>query len=76
MPNLQYLHAVFENSIENLIRIANKRHDAHAGSLYHWRCGLGISSYMCDHLQNSQFDSVCHLIAECTAIGSDFAKVG
>jgi hypothetical protein len=33
-------------------------------------------SYICDDISNSQFDFGSHALAECSAIGSNFAEIG
>jgi hypothetical protein len=63
MPDVQYPYAVIENPVENLIRIANERCDAHAGPFRHRLGGLGILSDMCNDLSNFQFDGESNPIA-------------
>jgi hypothetical protein len=75
VPDVKYLHPIFENSEKNFMWIANERRDAHAGSLCHWRRGLGMLSYVCGYSSNSQLDGKSHVIAERTAIGSNFTKI-
>jgi len=75
VSNVQYSHPVFENSVENFVWIANERHDPHTWALGNWLRGFGTLSDTFNDRSYSHFDSDSHVLAQCSAVGSYFAKI-
>ena len=72
---MQYSHPVFEDSVNDFIRIANERCNVHAGSLGNLRRCLRISSYVCNGTEDIIFKSCAHLLAKRTTIGRHLLKI-
>jgi hypothetical protein len=76
MVDVQYSHSVFENPVENLVRVPHERHHAHPGASGDGRRGFGMIGDISDDVADASRDGCRYCVTIGATVGSNLAKIG